>query len=718
MRALPTRLLVVALCALTFAGCSAEDDRRSGAPPSDSDLQFDNVSGDVAFVGDETCATCHNDEYAGYQAHGMANSMAKVEDAGVLGPLPSPPVYHEASDLYYRAFEENGRFFQEEYRLARTGRRVHRLVRSIDWVVGSGNAARTYLTVENGHYAEMPLTWYTQRQTWDLSPGYEDLNNRFSREIPDRCMACHNAYPEAVPFVKGKYVSVPEGISCERCHGPGELHVDARLANPDPAGDIDRTIVNPIHLDLERRLDVCQQCHLNGTVSILREGRSPFQFRPSEALSSHISLFGQPEGEFKVISHAERMMRSACFIATQGTDRAMDCLTCHDPHEGFRDAGPEYFDETCKTCHDTSTLAQSVAEEFRDVHTAASGCFSCHMPREAASDVPHSSFTDHWIRVVGRTDQSSTGVADVANELRPYFDRDRETREGDVYEGVAYFVLGKTQGDIAAVAKSVDILRGTLTESDSLGDAWYQLGFGLVTLERFEEAERPLEQAVRLGPDIPERLNTLALLYERLRRPQERIEGLYRHALDVQPQEAAIRVNYGRFLETQGRDDEAAAHYRQALQDTPTLPAAHYNMGTLLIKRGDLEGGRRALEAAIGLDPDYEDALGNLAVLLATTGDNEQALVYFQRAVDADPGDPVALNNLASFYLNNGRDAEALPLLRRAVERRPDYVDAVVNLSLALLRTGRDREALQTADRALQLDPGNRLAAQIRDALR
>ena len=40
------------------------------------------------------------------------------------------------------------------------------------------------------------------------------------------CIACHNAYPDFVLGSENKYTAIPTGIDCERCHGPGELHVE------------------------------------------------------------------------------------------------------------------------------------------------------------------------------------------------------------------------------------------------------------------------------------------------------------------------------------------------------------------------------------------------------------------------------------------------------------------------------------------------------------
>ena len=40
-------------------------------------------------------------------------------------------------------------------------------------------------------------------------------------------MTCHNAYPDFVLGSTNKFNKIPKGIDCERCHGPGELHVNS-----------------------------------------------------------------------------------------------------------------------------------------------------------------------------------------------------------------------------------------------------------------------------------------------------------------------------------------------------------------------------------------------------------------------------------------------------------------------------------------------------------
>ncbi|QXD16746.1 tetratricopeptide repeat protein [Rhodocaloribacter litoris] len=718
------RFVLLSLIVVGLAGCGGQEEAAPGSPAGSSGeaVRFRNVEAGVAFVGDAVCASCHEAEYHGYQAHGMARSWYRLTPENAVETFPSPPIYHAGRGYYYRAFEEAGRFYQEEYRLGPDGEKTHRLVREMHHVVGSGTAARTYLTENNGYLYELPLTWYTQTGRWDFSPGYREDNPRFDRLIPDRCVACHNSYPVSVPFVEGKYERMPEGIGCERCHGPGDLHVEVRLADPEVVGDYDPTIVNPAHLPFERRLDVCQQCHLSGTVSILRERRSAFDFRPSEPLSAHVSLFYREEptrvDRIDVISHADRMKKSACFQATLAQGNPMECITCHNPHEGFRDKGPAYFNTTCQDCHAPAALVERFdTPAARERHTPEANCIACHMPKVAGEGTPHTTFTDHLIRVVRDEPAPSPEPVHRPPVLKPYFERDAGGTDGLRYAGMAYVVYGTQRGDTLALREGIRRLARALAEDPEHGEAQYLLGFARLRLGEVGEAIPPLETAVRLDPGVPERLNTLAQAYEADGRDPAVIARLYRRALDLQPALAGIRVNYGRFLEAQGRLQEAVALYRQAIEEQPWLVRAHYNLGSALLRDGDMEAGEAALRRALELNPDDPDALTNMGLAHILRGAREAARPYLERAVAVAPSHPIALGNLGAFYLEEDRLDRAIDLLTRAVEVRPDYVDALANLALAHFRHDDMEAAARYARRALELAPGHPLARQILAAL-
>ena len=697
-------------------------------------VPYRNITEQATYTGDQVCGTCHEDEWSGFQSHGMANSYYPLTPDNVVEDFDAAPVEHPDGDWFYRPVATDSGFFQEEYRVGRDGRIDHRLIRRMDFVVGSGTAARTYMTEVDGRLYQMPLTWYTQNERWDFSPGYEVGNKRFDRAIPDRCMACHNAYPQSVPFVEGKYTEVPNGIGCERCHGPGSLHADERLIDEQAPDSIDYTIVNPVDLDLERQLDVCQQCHLQTTVSLLRDGRGPFDFRPGLSLADHIALYyTDQETEnaeaIDVISHADRMKRSACFVGSLAMDVTMTCTTCHDPHQGFRAVGEGYFDQACQSCHPSQSLTARFGEgtQAQEQHASeTAACSSCHMPKVQAEDVTHASFTDHWVRVVGDGEGGTTsGAQPLAPEpshrsatLHAYFPSDSARTDEPIYRGMSYIVLGKQRNDSLAMDRGRSILEDELSDRrGSYPEAWSLLGWSRLASGDTYGAINAIEESVRIEGPIPERLNALAQALEATGAETARIESLYRQALDVQPQAADIRVNLGRFLETRNRVEEALEEYRLAAVESPTMAAAHYNLGTAHLRLGNAAQAEKSLRKAIQLVPDYDQAMGNLALLLASSERKDEAGAMFRRALDTNPRSAVANANLATFYLGEGRAAESVPLFVEAIRLDPDYIQARLNLAVAYFQTGDLIRARQQASEVIIREPSNRRAAEILAAL-
>src|SRR5260370_10165770 len=114
-----------------------------------------------------------------------------------------------------------------------------------------------------------------------MNPGYDRPNHDgFRRAITYDCMFCHNAYPEIPagnnqPFAEPVYTgSLPEGIDCQRCHGPGRKHAQDGRRN---------SIVNPSRLSAERQMEICMVCHLETTsfplpTATQRYARGPFSF--------------------------------------------------------------------------------------------------------------------------------------------------------------------------------------------------------------------------------------------------------------------------------------------------------------------------------------------------------------------------------------------------------------------------------------------------------
>ena len=134
-----------------------------------------------------------------------------------------------------------------------------------------------------------------------------------------------------------------DGIDCERCHGPGEIHVQQKLSGNiiDTSKYIDYSIVNPKKLNIDLQFDVCQRCHLQGN-AVLLEGKTFNDFKPGEHLKDVMDIYlprYEDDDDFIMASHPDRLKQSACF-----QNSTLTCISCHNPHKSVTSLSSDYFD--------------------------------------------------------------------------------------------------------------------------------------------------------------------------------------------------------------------------------------------------------------------------------------------------------------------------------------------------------------------------------------
>ena len=609
----------VLLLALSVAACDrgrpAPARSAPPAPPEAPSPDFRNVSAAATgahYVGDSSCVRCHARESTVYASNSMAQSFHRWTAATRVESTLVAPLVNRPTGLSYSVIDEGGRLFQVEFLDTPDGRRLHELRRRIDYVMGSGHVARSYFTEENGRLFQLPLTWYDSHG-WDFSPGYEVNNARFDRMLPDRCIACHSSYPTTLPALEGKYAALPPGIGCERCHGPGSLHLQQHVAPSRGDTLFDASIVNPRRMSLERRLDLCDQCHVHTPVAVLREGKDAFSYMPSQPLRDQWAFF-KVAGSIDVVSHADRLRQSACFLASRNAASPLECATCHDPHRPTPDSSAR--NQPCRSCHAAGSLSAKLAQSpALAAHTPTADCVSCHMPRIKERTVPHGTFTEHWIRKVPKAPVATIRRDTDASPIEPYFARDSSGVEAALYTGLGEMVYASLAGDGQVLDHAASTLERELARDSTHAQALFLLGVAYEQRGKTDRSIATLERAVHIDSTRPEALRALAEAYRRAGRPPAGIEALYRRALAVQPALAWIRAEYADLLAADGRVQEAEREYRAALLEQPSLAATWFNLGTLLSEPARATEAADAFHRAVELDPTMAQALGSLIEL-------------------------------------------------------------------------------------------------------
>ncbi len=663
-----------------------------------------------------TCAQCHPKIAATYARTGMARSFYRPATLPDLSPSPAR-YFHEPSGTWYSMEQRGGETWQRRWRIGPDGKEIDVAETRADYVMGSGNHVRTYLNkTARGTLVELPLAWYAEKGGfWAMNPGHDRPYALPPRTVAYECMFCHNAYPKvpaghAEPGSEPVYAgALPEGIDCQRCHGPGAKHVQAAGKAGANAAEIRQAILNPARLTKDRQMEVCYQCHLETTSqalphSIQRYGREPFSYNPAEPLGNFLLFFDHAPGskyenDFEIAHSAYRLRKSKCFLDSKS---AMTCTTCHDPHDvPHGDAALQHYNGVCQSCHGAAFRQRISAGK----HTAEDNCVGCHMPKRRTMDVVHVVMTDHYIQrrppagdlLAPLAERHETPADQYRGAVVPYYPPATPARpENSLYAAVA-------QGRAARLAAEI------AKQKPSRPEFYVELGLAWLAENRPREAVTALEEAVRREPRSPVAQLDLAEALTRAGQPARALDVLNR-AVKSNPEDALLWYQLGLSLSNADRPDEAFPALQKAVSLDPLLAEAWSLQGTSLASHGQMENAETAFRAALRAEPDHAESLGNLAHLLSAAGDLPQAEYYFARAIRMKPDDAEVRVNYAVTLAGLNRPEEALQQAEAAVKADPKSPDAHNFLGTLLARGNQPDAALREFLAATSLRPDFGLA--------
>ncbi len=708
-RSLRRSFLAAVAVAVAFAVASgapsagAQEDSAKGSLALRADWP---VTGGAApgYVPDRACADCHRDLWESYQHVGMAQSFARMSGERARGDFSGAEFFHERSGNHYANVRRGDLFFQQRWRVDPDGRRYAEHEQRIDWIVGSGAKVQTYLhQTPSGELFQLPVSWYTDPGRWRMSPGYDLSRHRdFGRRIGRQCFACHDAYPDVPagsdlygkPFVFPR--DLPEGIGCQRCHGPGALHVARALAPDANAERIRAAIVNPARLAPERRDDVCFQCHLqpvSAAASLVgRFGRGAYSFAPGERLEDHRVVFDVLEDEprserFEINHHAYRLRQSPCYLAS-GSELA--CTTCHDPHvEVAPKDRAAHYRAACLGCHaaadctlapaepdtadplaDADRRAESAQPRPADPHGSGSpaadpgapardDCVACHMPQRRTRDVIQVTMTDHRIKRSPAPEEWRAPLPELAGidvqAVVPYFpERGPADSELELHRLLVELRDADARADERASRAA--LARALEAAPPAAFEPWLDLGNAHFAAGEIDAGVRAFSEVAGRHPESGERYRAL-----------------------------------GGALAARGQYAQAVASYERAVAMLGEDPDLLFGLGASLARLGTQDGATAAIEAlerVVALRPGDARTRRELGALLLARrgrGDVDRALAHLGGAARSEPQNPEHHRAQGDAYAQEERWEQAVRAWRIAEALVPDDLDLALELAFLFL---------------------------------
>ncbi len=652
-------IFLFGLLVIGFNFCSDSNTTHSQEKKLNDTLVYLNHSDSARYVGMNTCKLCHQSIYNTFIKTGMGKSFEVANKTKSSADFSNSSIYDKIKDLHYKAFWNKDSLFFNEFRLNKNDT-IHSRTEQVNYIIGSGQHTNSHLQSVNGYVNQMPMTYYTQKKQWDLPPGFENgLNTRFSRKIGLECMSCHNGYPDFVMGSENKYTSLPSGIDCERCHGPGSIHVAQQQSGNkiDTSKYIDFSIVNPAKLSIDAQFDICQRCHLQGN-AVLKEGKSFYDFKPGQQLSNYISVFlpkyKNADDEFIMASHADRLKQSACFIksmekitTTISTNKvlkpykeAITCVTCHNPHVGVRETNKNVFNDACTNCHNQPTTLKTAHSKFSNWNN----CVSCHMPVSGSIDIPHVSVHDHYIRkpiTQKEKNKIKTFVGlysvneknpDALTKAKAYINQYDKFEQNAIYLDSAIHLLNdksQQQKNSCALIQLYFIkqnFKEIVTLVNALGE---QNCFNnLFTQKSYENTHAWA-------------CYRIAEAYYYSGNKQNSVKW-FNKAVTLAPFNLDFRNKYGTALAETNNLDKAIQQFEFIMNENPKYVSAYSNLGYMKLVKGFTAEAMRLYTLGEKLDPDNEALLLNLAAYYLFLKDNQMAKKYLIRILKVNPNNQKA----------------------------------------------------------------------------
>jgi tetratricopeptide (TPR) repeat protein len=460
---------------------------------------------------DSRCASCHPSEVAGYERTQMAHSLGAVSEE------PGSAFVHAVSDTRFSIEMSHGGMVQRIERGGISGT-YHPA-----YAIGSGTHAVGYVIDLGGRLFQAPICFYAGRG-WGMAPGYEDNEAPdYMRPVTANCLACHSGAARPVADTLNRFENPPlasESITCERCHGPAQAH----LEHPLPG-----TIINPVKLAPRARDSVCEQCHLSGEARIPNPGKQISDFRPGENLENIFSVYvyaasldpTQPSA-LKVISQAQQLALSTCARKSNGR---LWCGTCHDPHRqpANAKAAKAWFRSRCLACHGTALLEKHPKPN--------EDCIGCHMQRRPVSDGGHTVFTDH--RIARRPPSGhDTSEREKPDSLVAWHEPPEGLRQRNL--GLAEIEVGERTKNLALVSQGSKRLMECWSKFPQDPPVLTSIGQVLLGVGDAKEAGEVFERSIQAQPDDAANYLHAALAWKAAHEPERAISSLEK-ALRLDP---------------------------------------------------------------------------------------------------------------------------------------------------------------------------------------
>jgi tetratricopeptide (TPR) repeat protein len=268
-----------------------------------------------------------------------------------------------------------------------------------------------------------------------------------------------------------------------------------------------------------------------------------------------------------------------------------------------------------------------------------------------------------------------------------------------------YAVYAEESGDVQG---AIEYYRKSLVMQPTYTAAYNRIGRVFIDAGMLREAQAAFEVVLTQDPDNAAGLAGMGEVAA-ANGQHEKAVGLFRRALDQQPEATQVHYQLGLSYRALGRQDEAQAELEKAGQRAPSIEDPLLSFVQAMTQGADkyIEDARvsvkvgrpdlavRFYDLATSIEPDNTDVLVEMGNLQGGTGDLDGALLTFARVLSQEPDRAEAAYFVGAILEQKGEQAEADRYYARALETRPELVQPRMLLANSLMRQRQYDEAAE-----------------------
>ncbi|MHC4776051.1 MAG: multiheme c-type cytochrome, partial [Planctomycetota bacterium] len=287
--------------------------------------------GAAAFVGGETCRSCHEQAYVAWRGSHHDRAMAVANEESVLGDFND--AVFDNGEVTARFFRRDGSFIVETQ-----GPGGEPGEFEIAYTFGVEPLQQYLIPFPGGRLQALTIAWDTERHEWFHLYAGQDIPaddwlhwTRGGQNWNGMCAECHSTnlvkgYDAGTGTFSTTWSEI--NVSCEACHGPGSRHVAWAEMPPmaRPQAENYELVIRTGGVSSRHQVELCAPCHSRRTeLGDYDHTRSDLldNIVPSELREGLYHADGQILEEVYVYGS---------FVQSKMFANDVRCSDCHDSH--------------------------------------------------------------------------------------------------------------------------------------------------------------------------------------------------------------------------------------------------------------------------------------------------------------------------------------------------------------------------------------------------